>query len=274
MDEKQEEQELMTLVERLAAELLTRQSRSLKRLLDFNRFVQGTESEECKARRARMKITKGFVADETVIYRTNVVEGLKLYEDVFTADELSKLKNFVNELRVAGRNRELLGMTFISYNQQTTSKSEFIQFGVPVFGEIKANGTSDEFNKTYIETIPDHLQDLIEFLVQISPTTKKMRPNGCRVNFFDEGDYSHPFVKPPHLEQPISTFILSESKMAFGHMIASDNEGNCRGSLMLSLNEGSLLIMDGNSSKTAMHAMSASPNKRITITFFKVQTNM
>lgn len=39
----------------------------------------------------------------------NVVRGLKLYEDVFTDIELSKLKDFVSELRVAGQNGELSG---------------------------------------------------------------------------------------------------------------------------------------------------------------------
>lgn len=41
--------------------------------------------------------------------QVNVVRGLKLYEDVFTDTELSKLNDFVNELRVAGQNGELSG---------------------------------------------------------------------------------------------------------------------------------------------------------------------
>lgn len=41
--------------------------------------------------------------------QVNVVKGLKLYEDIFTDVELSKLNDFVNELRVAGQNGELSG---------------------------------------------------------------------------------------------------------------------------------------------------------------------
>lgn len=41
--------------------------------------------------------------------QVNVVRGLKLYEDIFTDTELSKLSDFVNELRVAGQNGELSG---------------------------------------------------------------------------------------------------------------------------------------------------------------------
>lgn len=39
----------------------------------------------------------------------NVVRGLKLFEDVFTPNEISRLDDLVNELRVAGQNGELSG---------------------------------------------------------------------------------------------------------------------------------------------------------------------
>lgn len=39
----------------------------------------------------------------------NVVRGLKLYEEIFTDVELSKVNEFVNELRIAGRDGELSG---------------------------------------------------------------------------------------------------------------------------------------------------------------------
>lgn len=56
--------------------------------------------------------------------------------------------------------------------------------------------------------------------------------------FLMQEEYSQPFLKPPHLDQPISTLLLSESTMAFGRVLVSDNEGNYRGPLMLSLKEG------------------------------------
>lgn len=55
-------------------------------------------------------------------------------------------------------------------------------------------------------------------------------------------------------------------------MLVSDGEGNYRGPLMLSLKEGSLLVMRGNSSDTARHVMCSSLNKRVSITFFRVRT--
>ncbi|RWW84163.1 hypothetical protein BHE74_00007240 [Ensete ventricosum] len=60
-----------------------------------------------------------------------------------------------------------------------------------------------------------------------------------------------PYFKPPHLDNPISTLLLSETTMAFGR---------------------SLVIMRGNSAEMARHVVCASPNKRMIITFVKVRS--
>ncbi|KAL8548450.1 hypothetical protein ACS0TY_007669 [Phlomoides rotata] len=231
--------------------------------------------EQCEARRAQIKMTKGFVAKEPVKgHMVNVVKGLKLYEDIFTDVELSKLNDFVNELRVAGQNGELSGETFILYNQQTKrNKRELIQLGVPIFGQIKEDETN-KFQKSHIEPIPELLQRVIEHLTQWRLLPESRKPNSCIINFFDEGEYSQPFLKPPHLEQPLSTLLLSDSTMAFGRMLVSDGEGNYRGPLILPLKEGSLLVMRGTSSDTARHVMCSSQNKRVSVTFFKVRTEV
>ncbi|GFY98770.1 oxidoreductase, 2OG-Fe(II) oxygenase family protein [Actinidia rufa] len=192
-----------------------------------------SKHEDCEARRDQIKMTKGFIVKESVKgHMVNVVRGLKLYEDVFSDFELSKLNDFVNELRVAGRNGELSG---------------------------------------HLEPIPTLLQGVIDHLVQWNVISENRKPNSCIINFFDEGAFSQPFLKPPHLEQPISTLLLSESMMAFGRTLVCDNDGNYKGSLMLSLKEGSLLVMRGNSSDMARHVMCPSPNKRVSITFFRVR---
>ncbi|KAL4362264.1 hypothetical protein GQ457_04G028420 [Hibiscus cannabinus] len=225
--------------------------------------------EECDAHASQIKLTKGFSAKEHVRgHMVNVVKGLKLYEEVFTALELAKLSKFVSELRSAGHNGELSGETFILFNKQIKgNKRELIQLGVPIFGHI-----GEEPNPTInIEPIPALLQGVINHLIQWQLIPEYKRPNGCIINFFDEGEYSQPFLKPPHLDQPISTLFLSESTMAFGHTLVSDSEGNYRGALQLSLKEGSLLVMRGNSSDMARHVMCPSPSKRVSITFFRVR---
>ncbi|XWS31622.1 hypothetical protein CRYUN_Cryun23aG0092200 [Craigia yunnanensis] len=231
-----------------------------------------SKHEECDARPSQIKLTKGFSAKEQVKgHMVNVVKGLKLYEDVFTDSELAKLSDFVSELRSAGQKGELSGETFILFNKQIKGKKrELIQLGVPIFGHIREEPTSN--NQTInIEPIPALLQGVIEHLVQWQLIPEYKKPNGCIINFFDEGEYSQPYLKPPHLEQPISTLLLSESTMAFGRTLVSDSEGNYRGLLQLSLKEGSLLVMRGNSSDMARHVMCSSPSKRVSITFFRVR---
>ncbi|KAK2649191.1 hypothetical protein Ddye_016680 [Dipteronia dyeriana] len=229
--------------------------------------------EDCDARRSQIKLTKGFSAKEQVKghMQVNVVKGLKLYEDVFTYLEFSKLTDFVNELRLAGQNGELSGETFILFNKQVKgNRRELIQLGVPIFRHIKEEATSNN-QMGNLEPIPALLQSVIDHLIHWQLIPEYKRPNGCIINFFDEGEYSQPFLKPPHLDQPISTLVLSESSMAFGRTLVSDNDGNYKGPLMLSLKEGSLLVMRGNSADTARHVMCPSPNKRISVTFFRVR---
>lgn len=51
--------------------------------------------------------------------------------------------------------------------------------------------------------------------------------------------YSQPYFKPPHLDNPISTLVLSETTFAFGRILASDpNNGNYKCSLTLPLKQG------------------------------------
>ncbi|KAK4376294.1 hypothetical protein RND71_006971 [Anisodus tanguticus] len=229
--------------------------------------------ENCEARPTHMKMTKGFVSKEPLRgHMVNVVRGLKLFEDVFTPNEISKLHDLVNELRVSGQNGDLSGETFILFNQQVKgNKREMIQLGTPIFGHIKEEATCQKSN---IEPIPALVQGVIDHLIQWNLISESRRPNSCVINYFDEGEYSQPFLKPPHLDQPVSTLLLSESMMAFGRALVSDSDGNYKGSFMLSLKEGSLLVMRGNSADMARHALCSSASKRVAITFFKVRTEI
>ncbi|KAK1356967.1 RNA demethylase ALKBH10B [Heracleum sosnowskyi] len=232
--------------------------------------------DDCEARPAQINLTKGFLAKEPVKgHMVNVVRGLKLYDDIFADSELSKLTDYVNELRVAGQNGQLSGETFIMYNQAGQQvkggiKRELIQLGVPIFGNIQEDAPNPCL-KSHIEPIPATLHGVIEHLVQWNLIPENRKPNSCIINFFDEGEFSQPFMKPPHLDQPVSTLLLSESEMAFGRTLASYDDGKYVGSLMLSLKEGSFLVMRGNSADVARHAMCSSSNKRISITFFRVR---
>ncbi|KAF8116483.1 hypothetical protein N665_0017s0040 [Sinapis alba] len=229
--------------------------------------------EDCDARSCEIKPIKGFQAKEQVKGHTvNVVKGLKMYEELLKEDELTKLIDLVAELREAGQNGKLSGETFILFNKQIKgNKRELVQLGVPIFGHVKDENTNDSNNSVNIEPIPPLLESVIDHFVTWRLIPEYKRPNGCVINFFEEGEYSQPFLKPPHLEQPISTLVLSESTMAFGRILSSDNEGNFRGPLTLPLKQGSLLVMRGNSADMARHVMCPSQTKRVSITFFRVR---
>ncbi|RRT50182.1 hypothetical protein B296_00022745 [Ensete ventricosum] len=93
--------------------------------------------------------------------------------------------------------------------------------------------------------------------------------DSCVLFGYDE--HSQPYYKPPHLDNPISTLVLSETTIAFGRSLISDHEGKYKGSLTLPIKQGSLLVMRGNSADMARHVVCASPNRRVIITFVKVR---
>ncbi|CAG7859744.1 unnamed protein product [Brassica rapa] len=229
--------------------------------------------EDCDARSSEIKPIKGFQAKEQVKGHTvNVVKGLKMYEELLKEEELTKLIDLVADLREAGQNGKLSGETFILFNKQIKgNKRELVQLGVPIFGHARDENTNDSNNSVNIEPIPPLLESVIDHFITWRLIPEYKRPNGCVINFFEEGEHSQPFLKPPHLEQPISTLVLSESTMAFGRILSSDNEGNFRGPLTLPLKQGSLLVMRGNSADMARHVMCPSQTKRVSITFFRVR---
>ncbi|KAL9259351.1 RNA demethylase ALKBH10B-like protein [Drosera capensis] len=217
--------------------------------------------EECGVRREQIKMTKGFVAKEPV----NVVKGLKLYEDVFTSAELLKLNDLADEFRTAGQNGELSGETYILFNKQIKgNKREQIQLGVPVFGQIKDEAVT-------VDPIPELLQSVLDHFVQWQILPENRKPNGCIINYFDEWEYSQPYLKPPHLDQPLCTLLLSESTIAFGRSVVRDADGNFKGQLVLTLKGGSLIVMRNNSADMARHVICPSSTRRVSITFFRVR---
>ncbi|XP_047308210.1 RNA demethylase ALKBH10B-like [Impatiens glandulifera] len=235
-----------------------------------------TDHDGCEERGSNVKIAKRFKYKELVNgRRVNIVRGLKLYENIFSEVELSALNEFVSKLHIAGQNGELSGETFILYNQHIKGeKRELIQLGVPIFEQAIYK---DQEGYKKIEPIPPILQSVIDHLVQWNLIPDERKPNSCIINFYDEGEYSSPFLKPPHVEQPISILNLSESTMTFGRTLVHDDDdfdGNFyKGPLMVSLNEGSLLLMRGNSCEMTRHVTCPSPNKRVTLSFFRVRPN-
>ncbi|XP_061373801.1 RNA demethylase ALKBH10B [Gastrolobium bilobum] len=209
-------------------------------------------------------IAKTFIGNEMFDGKTvNVVDGLKLYEDLFDGTEVSKLLSLVNDLRASGKRGQFQGsQTYVvSRRPMKGHGREMIQLGVPI-----ADAPPDDINA---EPIPSSFQDIIERMVSSQVMTVK--PDACIVDFYNEGDHSQPHNWPPWYGRPVHILFLTECEMTFGRVIASDHPGDYRGTHTLSLIPGSLLSMQGKSTDFAKHAIPSIRKQRILVTFTKSQ---
>ncbi|XP_019171318.1 PREDICTED: uncharacterized protein LOC109166877 [Ipomoea nil] len=198
----------------------------------------------------------------------NVVDGLKLYEEIISDSEVSELVTLVNDLRVAGKRGQLQGQTFIvSKRPMKGHGREMIQLGVPVTDLPGNEATAGISKDRKIEPIPALLQDLIESLM--SKQVFSVKPDSCMIDIFNEGDHSHPNMWPYWFGRPICVLFLTECDITYGKIIDSDHRGDYRGSLRLSLAPGSLLVMQGRSADFAKHAIPALRKQRILVTLTK-----
>ncbi|TYG79835.1 hypothetical protein ES288_D02G169000v1 [Gossypium darwinii] len=215
---------------------------------------------------------KNFVGNEMFDGKmVNVVDGLKLYEELLDEKEVSDLVSLVNDLRAAGKRGQFQGQTYVASKKPMKGHGrEMIQLGLPIadapLDDEIAAGTSKDRR---IEAIPALLQDAIDRLVDSQVMTAK--PDSCIIDVYNEGDHSMPRMWPPWFGKPICVMFLTECDITFGRMISVDHPGDFRGSLKLSLAPGSLLVMHGKSADFAKHALPSVRKQRILVTFTKYQ---
>ncbi|KAJ9135672.1 hypothetical protein P3X46_032825 [Hevea brasiliensis] len=255
-----------TLSENLEAETLAVDEQSSPKEND-------SHSSQNESVRQNTTITaKTFVGAEMVEGKTvNVVDGLKLYEQLLDDVEVSKLVSLVNDLRASGRRGQFQGQTYVvSKRPMKGHGREMIQLGLPIADapaeDENAAGTSKDRR---IESIPTLLQDVIDRIVSMQIIT--MKPDSCIIDIYNEGDHSQPYMWPSWFGKPISVLFLTECDLTFGRVITADHPGDYRGSLKLPLAPGSLLVMQGKSTDFAKHAIPAIRKQRILVTFTKSQ---
>ncbi|XP_039054766.1 RNA demethylase ALKBH10B-like [Hibiscus syriacus] len=215
---------------------------------------------------------KTFVCNEMFDGKTvNVVDGLKLYEELFDEKDVSNLVSLVNDLRATGKRGELQDPTYVVSKKPIKGHGrEMIQLGLPIanapLDDETAAGTSRERR---IEAIPSLLLDAIDRLVDLQVITAK--PDSCIIDVYNEGDHSPPHMLPSWYGKPVCIVFLTECDITFGRVAAFDHPGDFRGSLKLSLAPGSLLVMQGKSCDFAKHALPSVRKQRVLITFTKYQ---
>ncbi|XP_068664060.1 RNA demethylase ALKBH10B-like isoform X2 [Aristolochia californica] len=217
-------------------------------------------------------VPKVFVGLETFDGKSvNIVEGLKLYEGIFEGSKVSKLFFLANELKASGRRGELQGQAYVvSKRPMKGHGREMIQLGPPVAdGPPEDDNATGTYKDRKLEAIPNLLQDVIDRLLQLQIVS--MKPNSCIIDFFNEGDHSHPQMYPPWYGRPVCVLFLTDCDMVFGRVIGVDHPGDYRGSLKVSLAAGSLLVVQGKSADFSKHAIPSLRKQRILVTFMKCQ---
>ncbi|KAK4780531.1 hypothetical protein SAY87_016637 [Trapa incisa] len=211
-------------------------------------------------------VPKTFVVNEIFDGRMiNVVDGMKLYEDLLDDAEVKRLVSLVTELRAAGRRQQFRGSTYsISKRPMRGRGREIIQLGMPI-----VDAPFEDEKDTVVEAIPALLQEVIDRIVGMN--IMKLKPDSCAIDLYNEGDYSQPYSWPHSFGRPFCLLSLTECDLSFGRVIAIDSPGNFRGSLKLSLGPGSLLLMQGKSADFAKYSLPTLRKQRILIAFTKFQ---
>ncbi|XP_060182677.1 RNA demethylase ALKBH10B isoform X1 [Lycium barbarum] len=217
-------------------------------------------------------VPKTFVATEIYDGKpVNVVDGMKLYEELLSNSEVSKLVTLVNDLRVAGRRGQLPAQTFVvSKRPMKGHGREMIQLGIPIADAPPEDEAAiSTYKDRKIEAIPGLFQDVIDRLSAMQILSAK--PDACVIDFFNEGDHSQPHIWPHWYGRPISMLFLTDCDMTFGKVIGVDHPGDYRGSLKLSFSPGSILVMQGRSTEFTKYAIPSIRKQRILVTFTKLQ---
>ncbi|KAL0540165.1 hypothetical protein IC582_024395 [Cucumis melo] len=236
--------------------------------------LQSVQSQNGKQHAATTPRT--FVANEMFDGKmVNVMDGLKLFEELLDDAEVSKLLSLVNDLRASGKRGQFQGQTYVVSKRPTKGHGrEMIQLGFPIADAPYEDENSlvlskVNFTDRRIEPIPSLLQDLIDRLVGDQVMTVK--PDSCIIDFYNEGDHSQPHVWPSWFGRPVGVLLLTECEITFGRVIGTDHSGNYRGAIKLSLTPGNLLVVQGKSADFAKHAIPAIRKQRILVTLTKSQ---
>uniref|UniRef100_A0A0D9VRP9 Alpha-ketoglutarate-dependent dioxygenase AlkB-like domain-containing protein n=1 Tax=Leersia perrieri TaxID=77586 RepID=A0A0D9VRP9_9ORYZ len=206
-----------------------------------------------------------YTVNEIIDSKTvNAVEGLKVYVGLVNENEKSKILSLLNETKASCRRGGLEGQTVIIGKRPMKGHGrETIQLGIPI---IEGLAEDDYQRETRVEAIPGLLHELFDRLYQkeIIPT----KPDYCVIDYYNEGDYSHPHQLPSWYGRPFCTLCLTDCDMVFGRVISGER-GDYRGPLKLSLSTGSLLLLQGKSADIAKRTIPAARKQRILLSFGK-----
>ncbi|KAH0940606.1 hypothetical protein HID58_000243 [Brassica napus] len=205
--------------------------------------------------------------------RVDILEGLELHTGVFSAAEQKRIVDYVYELQEKGRKGELQERTFTAPHKWMRGKGRVtIQFGCCYnYATDKAGNPPGILQHGAVDPIPLLFKVIIRRLVGWHVLPPTCVPDSCIVNIYDEGDCIPPHIDNHDFLRPFCTVsFLSECDILFGSNLKIEGPGEFSGSYSLPLPVGSVLVLKGNGADVAKHCVPAVPQKRISITFRKM----
>ncbi|BFI25486.1 mRNA N6-methyladenine demethylase [Marchantia polymorpha subsp. ruderalis] len=205
--------------------------------------------------------------------RMNVVAGLELHTNVFSAVEQRRLIDMVKEYQEKGRNKLLRERTYSEPRKWMRGKGRVtIQFGCCYNYAVDKKGNPPGIiHDELVDPLPNLLKQTIRRLVRWHVLPSACIPDSCIINIYDKGDCIPPHIDHHDFVRPFCTLSLrSECNIVFGSELKIIGPGEFDGPLLIPLPVGSVLVFNGNGADEAKHAIPAVPTQRISITFRKM----
>ncbi|XP_057499795.1 RNA demethylase ALKBH9B-like isoform X1 [Actinidia eriantha] len=223
---------------------------------------------------SNVKRKKDFICLERVEGKiVNVLDGIELHTGVFSAAEQKRIIDFVYELQEKGKKGELKERTYTAPQKWMRGNEHVtIQFGCCYNYATDRNGNPPGIlQNELVDPIPPLFKVIITRLVRWHVLPPSCVPDSCIVNIYDEGDCIPPHIDSHDFVRPFCTVsFLSECSIVFGSNSKVEGAGKFKGSTAIPLPVGSVLVLNRNGADVSKHCVPAVPNKRISITFRKM----
>ncbi|KAI3729066.1 hypothetical protein L6452_17713 [Arctium lappa] len=203
----------------------------------------------------------------------NVLQGLELHTRVFNAEEQKKIVESVYEFQLMGQRGRLREKTYSEPAKWMRGKGRVtIQFGCFYNYAIDKYGNPPGILRNEeVDPLPPIFKQMIKRMVRWHVLPPTCVPNSFIVNIYDEEDCIPPHIDHHDFLRPFCTIsFLTECNILFGSnlkIVGPGEFGEFTGPVSIPLPTGSMLILKGNGADVAKHCVPSVPDKRISITF-------
>ncbi|KAL8158067.1 hypothetical protein AgCh_002686 [Apium graveolens] len=206
----------------------------------------------------------------------NVLQGLELYTNVFGPDNQTDIVNCIYELQKKGRLGQLRGRTYSEPKKWMPGKGRItIQFGCCYnYAKDKNGNPPGVLRNEEVEPLPLLFKEMIKKMVGQRIIPQTCVPDSCIVNIYEVGDCIPPHIDHHDFLRPFCTVsFLTKCNILFGSNLEIIGAGKFKGPVSIPLPVGSVLAINGNGADIAKHCVPGVLDKRISITFRKMDSS-